>query len=173
MPGARPREAIESTDHAALRPRPTTKLRLAGTCGAVSDGTVTPPTRGRRSMRETPPPRGRTVSTRAAALRAYKRDHAPRPQPAPQVLLRLSLAPVQGEEAQGFPSMTLLLPPWSTRRSGRASGRRGQSLAWLARRRSFGRSLERKKRLERLFFVRTRIETVDAGHVRLAVLGWP
>ena len=55
----------------------------------------------RRRADERPPHRCR--ETRRRRTERKSRNHAPRAQPAPEILVRLGLAPVERKEAQGFP----------------------------------------------------------------------
>ena len=89
-------EKPNNTHHPALPPEPNKGLLLAP--GAFRDQLNAADA---RPDRRRPPHRCR--ETRRLRTERKSRNHAPRPQPAPQVLVRLSAAPVQGEEAERFP----------------------------------------------------------------------
>ena len=104
-------EKPNNTHHAALPPEPRNKRALTVAGGLELN--PTPPTRGRTA--EAPhhcqnhhwaPARNATDAPsrrrRPREKTREKRSHAPRDEPAPQILVRPRVPPVQGEEAQGF-----------------------------------------------------------------------
>ena len=128
MPGARPREAIRAEITQRCLPSPATKglsLHLLFRDRRRADG-----------RRTTAGATGRNARNAADAGRQAQKCSAPsaRAGNSPSTSLY-----IDRRRRSGKIRWTMRrLPPWSTRRSVRASGRRGRSLAWRARRPSSG-----------------------------------